>query len=538
MAAGHAGPPRRRPAGAAALGRRRHRAPRRRHQPPASPSRRSPRPRPPWTPPSPATTPRWSPPSWSACSTTPAGGTPCSGTTPSCSAAPPPPPPCWPPPTRRALRVLTTYGMSETAGGCVYDGEPLACSRVRIEADGRILLGGDTLASGYLGRPDLDRARSSPATARAGGGSAPTTSATSTADGRLVVDGRVDDVINTGGVKVAPRQVEDALLDPRARRQRGGGRRDAGPGVGRGGRRRRRPARRAGRRSTVGEVRAALRGVLPGPALPRRVVAVASIPVRGPGKPDRREIRRILVGAATYDRVRTGTEGGAMLAVVRCPSAADPAPAGPDHLRGWSTASRPRSRASATCPRSLWLLLILLFPLVGPIAWFLAGRPGPAPAPSGHRQPAARTRVAPTTTPTSSVTCDSGRPVRPSPELTENCILHGHVVPVGRGRPPAHPARRRRTRPRRDRRGLRALPRQRRGRPARPAGLPRAAGRRELRERLLRRDPRHRPRAGRAGAAGRATARHRRQRQAGGDALLRRRGGDRAGAGGPERGVV
>ena len=54
-----------------------------------------------------------------------------------------------------AVRVLTTYGMSETAGGCVYDGEPLACSRVRIEADGRILLGGDTLASGYLGRADL-----------------------------------------------------------------------------------------------------------------------------------------------------------------------------------------------------------------------------------------------------------------------------------------------------------------------------------------------------------------------------------------------
>ena len=49
-------------------------------------------------------------------------------------------------------------------------------------------------------------------------------------------------------------------------------------------------------------MRAALRDVLPGPSLPRRLVAVASIPVRGPGKPDRREIRRILAGAATYDQ--------------------------------------------------------------------------------------------------------------------------------------------------------------------------------------------------------------------------------------------
>ena len=29
-------------------------------------------------------------------------------------------------------------------------------------------------------------------------------------------------------------------------------------------------------------------------------------------------------------------------------------------------------------PKALWLLLIVLFPLVGPIAWFLGGRPGPA----------------------------------------------------------------------------------------------------------------------------------------------------------------
>ena len=150
----------------------------------------------------------------------------------------------------------------------------------------------------------------------------------------------------------------------------------------------------------MGDVRTALRGVLPGPALPRRVVAVASIPVRGPGKPDRTEIRRILARRATYNGLRPGTEGGGMLrvlptlvllvltiyALVDCVQTEE---------------SRQRN-----LPKALWLLLILLFPLVGPIAWFLAGRPGPARA-VGART-GRRTRVAPTTTPTSSVTCDPG----------------------------------------------------------------------------------------------------------------------------------
>ncbi|HEX2704961.1 MAG TPA: AMP-binding protein, partial [Candidatus Lustribacter sp.] len=47
-------------------------------------------------------------------------------------------------------RVVRTYGMSETAGGCVYDGEPLPCTRIRVE-QGRILVGGATVAHGYLG---------------------------------------------------------------------------------------------------------------------------------------------------------------------------------------------------------------------------------------------------------------------------------------------------------------------------------------------------------------------------------------------------
>jgi O-succinylbenzoic acid--CoA ligase len=50
------------------------------------------------------------------------------------------------------VRVVTTYGMTETAGGCVYDGVPLDGVRVRLDAPeddvtGRIALGGPTLAA-------------------------------------------------------------------------------------------------------------------------------------------------------------------------------------------------------------------------------------------------------------------------------------------------------------------------------------------------------------------------------------------------------
>ncbi len=52
--------------------------------------------------------------------------------------------------------VVTTYGMSETAGGCVYDGTPLDGVDVRIGADGRIQLRGPMLMAGYRGAPELD----------------------------------------------------------------------------------------------------------------------------------------------------------------------------------------------------------------------------------------------------------------------------------------------------------------------------------------------------------------------------------------------
>ena len=45
--------------------------------------------------------------------------------------------------------VVTTYGMTETCGGCVYDGLPLDGVRVAIGDDGRIRIGGPVLFTRY-----------------------------------------------------------------------------------------------------------------------------------------------------------------------------------------------------------------------------------------------------------------------------------------------------------------------------------------------------------------------------------------------------
>lgn len=101
--------------------------------------------------------------------------------------------------------ILTTYGMSETAGGCVYDGTALDGVSVTTDpVSGQIALTGAVVARGYLGA-DLFVDQ----TFR-------TQDAGEMIGGKLIVHGRLDDIINTGGEKVAPASVEAALrsLDP------------------------------------------------------------------------------------------------------------------------------------------------------------------------------------------------------------------------------------------------------------------------------------------------------------------------------------
>jgi O-succinylbenzoic acid--CoA ligase len=189
------------------------------------------------------------------------------------------------------VALLTTYGMSETCGGCVYDGRPLSGVSVRTDADGRVELGGAVVARGYRGRQ---------------GDPAYSTEADGTRwfrtddlgeirpDGRLRLLGRADDVIVTGGLKVAPALIEAALA--------------GAPGV--------------AEVVVVGvpdpdwgeRIVAVVVPVAGGPvpdlatlyrraadlvapyAGPRQLLLVSELPLRGPGKPDRVELRRRAAG--------------------------------------------------------------------------------------------------------------------------------------------------------------------------------------------------------------------------------------------------
>jgi len=115
-----------------------------------------------------------------------------------------------PPEARRSaetsgIRVVESYGMSETSGGCVYDGHPLEGVAVKVDAEGQVLLAGAVLFDGYDGEPARTEA------VLRGGWFRTDDLGHLDHDGRLLVLGRADDMINSGGVKVPALAVEAAV---------------------------------------------------------------------------------------------------------------------------------------------------------------------------------------------------------------------------------------------------------------------------------------------------------------------------------------
>lgn len=97
------------------------------------------------------------------------------------------------------LALVRTYGGTETAGGCVYDGVPIGDTRIRV-VDGEVWLSGSCLADGYLDDAQLTIERFSTDEESRWFH----TRDTGTLEhGRLTVTGRLDSVLNSGGVKVS-----------------------------------------------------------------------------------------------------------------------------------------------------------------------------------------------------------------------------------------------------------------------------------------------------------------------------------------------
>jgi o-succinylbenzoate---CoA ligase len=119
----------------------------------------------------------------------------------------------------RGVGLVRTYGLTETFGGMAHDGHPLDGAEVRIggvqagrgssvpDPEGEILVRGPMLFRRYRGEPGRTAA------ALRGGWLHTGDLGRIHHDGRLVVLGRVDDLVISGGVNVHPDEVEAVLAD-------------------------------------------------------------------------------------------------------------------------------------------------------------------------------------------------------------------------------------------------------------------------------------------------------------------------------------
>ncbi|MGE2832812.1 o-succinylbenzoate--CoA ligase [Mycobacterium sp. SMC-4] len=184
--------------------------------------------------------------------------------------------------------VVRTYGMSETSGGCVYDGVPLAGVGVKVADTGVVSLGGPTVALGYR-NPVTPDPFAEKGWFRTNDFGVLDDSQT------LRILGRADEGISTGGLTVLPELVEAAIQTHPAVAD------CAVFGV---------ADERLGQRVVVAAVlepgaavtldgiRAHVATQLPTTAAPRELHVVDELPRRGIGKVDRRALTSRFGGSA------------------------------------------------------------------------------------------------------------------------------------------------------------------------------------------------------------------------------------------------
>lgn len=202
--------------------------------------------------------------------------------------------------TAHGVRYFSTYGMTETAGGVVWNGEPLPGVTVSVDSseaggEGVISISGPTVALGYRGRPTLtadqfsavngERRFRTSDLGRIEPGELPHRD-------RLIITGRVDDVVQVAGTSVSLKAVEAVLHvhpdvidvavvgvdDDRL------GTRVVAVVV---------PADGLAADAIKDAIGGAVESTLGRPARPRDVVIVDAIPMLESGKPDRLALERL-----------------------------------------------------------------------------------------------------------------------------------------------------------------------------------------------------------------------------------------------------
>ncbi|MBN8424217.1 AMP-binding protein [Microbacterium esteraromaticum] len=187
------------------------------------------------------------------------------------------------------VRIVRTYGSSETAGGCVYDGVPLEGVRL-AEVDGEIRIAGPHLATGYLGDAALTAATF--VSDNDGIRWYRTGDAGTVAEGRLRITGRLDNVIVSGGINVSLDRVERVVRSIRGFEQA------VVVGI---------PDERWGEASVVfatgadaanrlDDVRERVADEIGRHARPVRIQIMPELPLLASGKPDREALRRLARG--------------------------------------------------------------------------------------------------------------------------------------------------------------------------------------------------------------------------------------------------
>jgi len=102
------------------------------------------------------------------------------------------------------ISIVTSYGMTEMSGGCIYNSLPLSGVEMRIDANGLINLKGPMIASSYFGDKESTRKHFQ-------SGWFITSDVGAINNGELEIIGRSDDLIISGGEKISAVKVESLI---------------------------------------------------------------------------------------------------------------------------------------------------------------------------------------------------------------------------------------------------------------------------------------------------------------------------------------